>query len=201
MFGKAQGLVEQRLVGNDLAHARPGVRCDHQLGRGVINARRQSARGEAAEHHRMDGADAHGGQHGENSLGHHGHVDQDSVAFFEPQALIGCGPGGDFGLQFQTGVGALGICLGGDADQRRVFGPLGRPAVDGVIAKIGLAAGKPRGEGRTIEGQRLFRGNHPVNARSLAHPEAFRIADGGLVQFAILLNARHDVSPQVLGRA
>ena len=39
-----------------------------------------SLRGKAAEDHRMDGADAGAGEHGEHRLRHHRHVDDDAVA-------------------------------------------------------------------------------------------------------------------------
>ncbi len=65
------------------AHALVGG--DHQAGPAVGDAPGQGLRREAAEDHRVDGADARAGQHGVGGLGDHGHVDGDPVALAHSQ--------------------------------------------------------------------------------------------------------------------
>jgi hypothetical protein len=83
---QADALVEQLLVGDRLARARAGIRRHDQLGPGIVDARGQAVRREAAEHDRMDRADARAGQHGEDRFGDHRHVDQHAVAAAHAQA-------------------------------------------------------------------------------------------------------------------
>ena len=47
---------------------------------GVVDAGGELVRGEAAEHDGMDGADPRAGQHRDDRLRHHRHVDDDAVA-------------------------------------------------------------------------------------------------------------------------
>ena len=50
------------------------------LAAGVLDAVLERRRREAAEHHRVDGADAGAGVHRDQHLRHHRHVDDDAVA-------------------------------------------------------------------------------------------------------------------------
>jgi hypothetical protein len=67
--GEPDRLVEQRLVGHDLAGAAAGVGADDRRRLRIVDAARQAHAGEAAEHHRVDRADARAGQHREHRLG------------------------------------------------------------------------------------------------------------------------------------
>jgi hypothetical protein len=96
---QAQRFVHQMLVGHRLAAAHAGVGRDHHLRLGVVDAGGQRAGGEAAEHHRVDGADAHAGQHGEQRLGDHRHVDQHAVALADAERLQDGGHALHFGVQ------------------------------------------------------------------------------------------------------
>ena len=82
-----QGLVGGGLEFDDLATAVAAVGGDHRLGAGVFDAILEGFRGESTEYHRMDGADARTGQHGNRGLRDHGHVDGDAVAAFRAQRL------------------------------------------------------------------------------------------------------------------
>ena len=53
---------------------------EDQLRLAVVDAGREFLRGEAAEHHRMDRADARAGKHREQRFRHHRHVEDDAVA-------------------------------------------------------------------------------------------------------------------------
>ena len=80
------GAVEERFVGDDAIdfYAARGGDDDTRLG--VVDAPRQFARGEAAEHHRMHRPQARRRQHGNDGLGHHGHIDHDTVARADAEA-------------------------------------------------------------------------------------------------------------------
>ena len=79
-FRQRDRLVEQRLVGDDAAGLEAAGRRDHHLRLRVVDAGGELLRGEAAEHHRMHGADAGAGEHGDRRFGDHRHVDDDAVA-------------------------------------------------------------------------------------------------------------------------
>ena len=132
-LAQAQGPVQQRLVRHDLARARTAVGAHDHLGRGIVDALRQVDRGEAAEHHRMHRADAGAGQHGEDGLRHHGHVQQDAVAAFHAQFLEHGGGGVDLFIDILARVDPFAVHLGGHPDQRRIFRLRGQPSVDGVV--------------------------------------------------------------------
>ena len=80
MLREPHRLVDQVLVGHRLAAAHAGVGGDHHLRLRVVDARGEARRGEAAEHDRMDRADARAGEHRERRLGDHRHVDQHAIA-------------------------------------------------------------------------------------------------------------------------
>ena len=119
------------------------VRRDDDLGLGVDNATRQSVRGEAAEHNRMNRADAGASEHRVGRLGNHGQIDGDAVALLDAVALQNVGEMSDM-------VGKLGI---GDVlrfrrivalpDDRGLFGALGQMAVDAIVRDVGHSVLEP----------------------------------------------------------
>ena len=74
---KLQRLVDHRLVGNRAAALDPAGGGQEDLRRCVVDALGQFERGEAAKHD--------GGEHGEDRLGDHRHVDDDPVALAHPE--------------------------------------------------------------------------------------------------------------------
>ena len=56
---------------------------DHRLG--VLDAGRELGRGEPAEHHRVHRPQPGAGEHRDDGLGHHRHVDDDAVALLDPE--------------------------------------------------------------------------------------------------------------------
>ena len=85
--GEADGEIEQGLVFDDPARLDAAARGEHHLRLGVVDPRRQLLGGEAAEHHRMDGADARAGEHADDRLRNHRHIDQDPVARRDAEVL------------------------------------------------------------------------------------------------------------------
>ena len=76
----SSGLYSTTRVGLDAA----GRRHD-DLRLRVVDPRGQLVRGEAAEDHRVDGAEPRAGQHRDDGLRHHRHVDDDPVALADPE--------------------------------------------------------------------------------------------------------------------
>ena len=144
---KADRLVEQRLVGDDLPARLPASAVTITFG-SASSMRVARLSGEAAEHDRVDRADAHRRQHREDRLRDHRHVDQYAVARSTPERDQRRGAV-HFARQFGKGVTRSLFGLGRDEDQRRLIGARGEMAVDGVVAEVGAAADEPARERRS----------------------------------------------------
>ena len=157
-------LVQQRLVGHHPArfHA-AGGRHDHRRRR-VVDAHRQFIAGEAAEHHRVDRADAGAGEHGDNRLGHHGHIDDNPVAPRHTLAAQQTGAARHLVQQLAEGIAAF---AGGDravVDQRRLLAPaLLDVNIHRVETGIGDAVRVPAVERRVAVIQQPRRRPEPVD--------------------------------------
>ncbi|MCY1222413.1 hypothetical protein D9M72_345060 [compost metagenome] len=165
------GLVQQRLVGHHFAGARAGVGADHHARPGILDARGQADRGKAAEHHRMDRADARARQHGKCGFRNHRHVDQHTVALLYAQALQGRSHAADLVVQLSVGIGAGLVGLGRDPVQRWLAGAGRQVAVDRVVAQVGEPADEPARKGRAAVVEHLAERGFPVDARRLFGPE------------------------------
>ena len=75
-------------------------------GLAVLDAGGKLRRGEAAEHDRVDRADAGAGQHGDHRLRHHRHVEDDAVALGDAQVLQHAAERRHLVAQLGVGVGA-----------------------------------------------------------------------------------------------
>ena len=136
---------------------------------GVVDAGGQLRRGEAAEHHRMDGADARAGQHGDHRLGHHRHVDDDAVALADAQVLQHAAQRRHLVAQLGVGVGARGLGDGAVVDQRLLL-RRGRARRGGRGSSRPCCTRRRRTSGRT--GRRRGRTPCPraCTSRSRARP-------------------------------
>ena len=89
------GRVEERLVLDDPVDLDAAGRGDDQPGLRVVDPDRELVRGEAAEHHAVHGAESRAGEHRDDGLGDHRHVDDDAVALGDTEAGQHAGePGG-----------------------------------------------------------------------------------------------------------
>ncbi|MPM59419.1 hypothetical protein SDC9_106261 [bioreactor metagenome] len=181
--GQLDGLVQQRLVGHDLAAARARVgRHDH--GRlGILDARGQRGRRKTAEHHRVDGANARAGQHGKCGFGDHRHVDQHAITLLDAQRLQAGSHALHFLVQFGVAIGALGVGFGGDGDQRVLVGTLGQMAVHRVVAQIGGATHEPARERRVAVVADLLGLGLPFDELGLFGPEGIAIFNRAAMEF------------------
>ena len=139
----AQGLVGVGFQCHHLAAAHAFVGGDQGAGAGVLDAVLEGFRREAAEHHRVNRADAGAGQHGVGRFRDHRHVDHHPVAFFHAAVLQGVGEARHLLEQFLVGDVLFLVGLVALPDDRGLLGALGQVAVDAVVAGVELAALEP----------------------------------------------------------
>ncbi len=77
---QADGEIEQRLIFDDAAGLDAAAGGQDHFRLGVVDAGRELLGGKAAEHHRMDRPDARAGEHADDRLRDHRHIDQHPVA-------------------------------------------------------------------------------------------------------------------------
>jgi hypothetical protein len=99
---------------------RPGSRPQEaaRIALGRASSHREFGRSEAAEDHRMDGADPRAGQHRHQRLGDHRHVDHHAVALADALRLQGAAERGRLRLKLGEAGPALGPGDGGIVDDR-----------------------------------------------------------------------------------
>jgi hypothetical protein len=100
-------LVEQRLVGDDAARLEPAACREDHLRLGVVDPSGKLARGETAEHDRVNRADARAGEHADRRLQDHRHVEDDASAFADTEIAQHGGKHLRLGHQTVIGDGAL----------------------------------------------------------------------------------------------
>ena len=185
MAREAQRFVDQRFVRQHFAPAHAGIRGYQDFRLGVVDARRQARGGEAAEHHRMDRADAHRRQHREHRLGNHRHVQQHAVAALHALRLEQRSTAIDFGVQFRVGIRPLLPGFGRDKNQRWLVAPCDQVTIERVMAKIGTAADEPAREGRPAIVEHLRERRLPVDQRGALAPVGVAIGERARVAFPV----------------
>ena len=103
------GGIDDRLVGQYPVALDAAGGGDHHLRLGVLDAHRQLVGREAAEHHRVNGPETGTGIHGDQGLGHHGHVDHHPVALLHAQVSQGPGEARHLVTHLREGEGALAV--------------------------------------------------------------------------------------------
>jgi hypothetical protein len=136
-------VVDRGLQRNVLAAAALLVGGDHGNRAGILDALLHALGGEAAEHHRVDRADAGAGLHGDHAFDRHRHVDQDAVALLDALRTQRIGELRNTAQQFLVGhladLAAVGFENDGDLVAEAGFDV----AVEAVVGNIQLAIGKP----------------------------------------------------------
>ncbi len=185
-LGKPDRLVEQRLVGHDAAGLDAAACRKDQLWRGVIDTGRQFLWREAAEHHRMDGADPRAGEHGHHGLRHHRHIDDDAVALGD--AKIRHHAGQRLHFVQKLGVGEFGDAAGERriVDQRELIGAATFDmAIERVVAGVDDRAGKPAAI-QALGGIENFLGRFdPVDLARRLTPKALGVAERARMDLVI----------------
>ena len=143
-------LVDGGLERGGLAAPELPVGGDDHLALGVVDAGVQGLGREAAEDHRVGGAEPGAGEHGEHRLGDHRHVDGHGVAGAHAELGERVGRLGHLALEVGVGDGAgvAGLALEVDGDPVAVAGL--DVAVDAVVGDVELAADEPLRERRVV---------------------------------------------------
>jgi hypothetical protein len=108
VLGEIERVVDHRLVVDDAGGLDAARRRDHHRRPGVVDARGEFVCGESAEHHGVHGAESGRGQHRDDGLGHHRHVDDDAVALLDAESAQHAREARGLVEQLAIGVGALG---------------------------------------------------------------------------------------------
>ena len=172
----------KRLVLDDAARLDAARRGEDDLRPGVVDAGRQLGRGEPAEHDRVDGADPRAGQHRDDRLGDHRHVDDDAVALAD--AAPSSAPAKRAHALEQLGIreGALRPRDRRVVDQRRLVAAPGVDVpVEGVEAGVERGAGEPPVERRSCRRRGPGRRGDPVDVLRGLAPEPLRVLEAAPV--------------------
>ena len=183
-----QGLVDIGLQRHLAAAAQPLVGGNDEIGLAVEDAVLDAVGREAAEDHRMDGADPGAGQQSVGGFGHHRHVDGDAVALLD--ALVAHDVGQPADLFIGLAIGDLLAFLGVVAfpNDRGLVAAGGEVAVETVDRSVEGAIVVPAnldvaGEINVLH---LGVGLDPIDALALLTPKGFGILDRLLVHRQIL---------------
>ena len=182
--GEIDGAVEQRLV-VDHPTRLDTARCrDDRHRRRIVDAYRELVRGEAAEHHRMHRPEPSAGEHRDDRLGDHRHVDDDPVALAHPAPGQHPGEPRDLVAELRVGVAAL---VAGDrtvVDESRLVAATGLDVdVERVVAGIELSAREPAVARRVRVVQHPLPAFRPVDGFGRLRPERIRIRKRSRVDF------------------
>ena len=187
--------VDRLLEREEFAAAVAAVHRDDRLRLRVVDAVADGFGREAAEHDRVNEAEAGAGQDGHRELRDHRHVDRDRVAALESHALEHVGEAADFGEQLTVGDAADldGFAVGGGLafvdDRNLIAEALGDLCVETVVGHVGLAVHEPAEE-RLLGfvddlGPRL----EPRELLGFVGPEAIRVLDRAVVEGVVAIHA------------
>ncbi len=147
-----QRLVHRALQFDGMAAAPAAVGGDHELGARILDAVLDGVGGKAAENHRMHGADAGTGLHGDHRLRNQRHVNDDAVAAADAGGLERVGETAH--LAVQLGIGQLahiaGLALEHDGD---LPAPLAQIHIQAIVRDIQPPVGEPAVVGRVVRVQ------------------------------------------------
>jgi len=134
-----QRRVDIGLERHALAAAQALVGGDDDIRSRILDAAGERLGREAAEHHRMDGADARAGEHGVGRLGDHRQIDGDAVAALGAVLFQNIGEAANLFVQLGVGDVARHRRVVAFPDDRGLVGARGEVAVDAVHRDIGRA--------------------------------------------------------------
>ena len=175
--------IEQRLVGDHARALDTARRRKHERRPGVVDAHGELVRCEAAEHDRVDRADAGAGEHRDRRLGHHRHVDHDAVAAARAEAGEHPRRPRDLVAQLRVGEAADAGRDRAVVDQRQAVAVAGVDvAVEGVLARVQDAAGEPAVERRAATVEHLLGRAAPRDRRGGLAPEGVGVRQAACVQ-------------------
>ncbi len=179
------GLVQQRLVFHDPARLNAAGGRQDRLRLGVVDARCQLMRREAAEDHRVDRAEPRAGEHGDGSLRDHRHIDDNAVALFDAQIAQHRGEQRHLVPQFAIGIAPLHAGHRAVVNECRLVAARRHMPVEAVVAGVALRADEPPPIDAHLGIEDLFCGLVPVDLRCCVGPEARRVIQPFLIEIVI----------------
>jgi len=197
----ARYYTEQHLPqAGGLVAAVQAVAGEHHAALGVLYAVGDALGAEAGEDHRVDGADARAGQHGDGELGDHGHVDADAVALLGAVALEHVGVLAHLFVQLAVGVADEAFAgIVRLPDQRELVAALFQVAVQAVLCDVELAADEPLHLGLVeVPLQHLVPLLAPGKGFGLCGPESFGVLDAEAVGLVVFSTAPQPAERRVL---
>ena len=177
------------LSGMRLPPRTPSSDGDHDGRCAVCDPARERVRGEAAEHHGVDRADAGAGEHRHRSLGNHRQVDRDPVALLDAERAQRVRQPADPVVELSIGHPLALVRVVAFPDDRRLVAVRGEVSIEAVGRDVQLPVLEPADvEVADIEAHVLHArvGTYPVHAPSHARPEPLRVADGLVVERPVL---------------
>ena len=149
----------------------------------VEDARRQGVRGEAAEDDRVRCAEPGAGEHRDDRLGDHRHVDRDPVAGLDAEVDQRVGGLGDLVLHLRERDVAGVVGRFADPVERHLVAVAGLDvAVDAVVGRVELAADEPLGERRVGPVEHVRERGVPADPLGLLGPVAQPVGLGLVVR-------------------
>ncbi len=170
------------------AAAQAFVGRDDDVRLAVLDAAGERIGREAAEHHRMDRADARAGEHRVRGLRDHRHVDGDAVALRDVAVAQDVGHPAHLVVQLLIGDLLVVLRVVAFPDDRGLVGALSQMPVDAVVGDVGDAVLEPFD--RDVAGAErgvldLARRSVPVDALGLIGPEGVRVLQRARVGFPV----------------
>ena len=174
--GLLDGRIDHRFIGQGLFALDGAGGDNNSLGLGMIDTDGQLVGGKSPEDHGMDGAQPGTGEHRDQGLGNHRHIDNDGITLF--YTLIAQGPGKNRHLlkELFIGNGPLGPRDWRIVDNGRLIATaVFHMPVNGIVAGIQFATSKPAVDRRigTIKHRVPFL--IPINAFGSLGPKFFRM--------------------------
>ena len=173
-----EGLIYGRLQRRDATLAIAAVGGDHDLRAGVVDACAQAVCREAAEDHRVDGAQARDGEHRGDRLGDHRQVDRDPIARHDTEAREHVRDAFDLVGQLGVGHAALVARLTLPEECDAVAVACLDVPVEAVVGHVELAIREPLRERRVRPVEHLRERRVPVEGLRLSGPEALAVGVG-----------------------
>ncbi len=194
--GEGDREIEQRFVFDDPARLDAAARGQNDLRLGVVDAGRELPGGEAAEHHRMHGADPRAGEHGDDRLRNHRHIDQHPVARRDPEVVERRGKRRRLVEQFAIGDGAPGRGDRAVVIERDLVAAsrLDMP-VERVEAGVAARVGEPAAIDARVGIENALRRRYPRDLARRLRPEALRIGAPAIIGPPIAADHRFAPSP------
>ena len=191
MPGESDREIEQRLIFDDPARLDAAACGQNDLRLGVVDASRELLGGEAAEHHRMHGADTSAGQHGDDRLGDHRHVDQHPIARRDAKVVERRAERRRLVEQFAIGGRALGRGDRAVVIERDLIAAAGLDMpVERIEAGVQARVGEPAAVDASLWVENALRRLDPGDVPRRLRPEGLRIGAPAIIGLPIAAGHR-----------